>query len=120
MSSNISNAKHGDLIWLGSAMTRDYIKKFCQLPRSLPGHRPTRSASPKDEVSQHFVIFLEKGTQNQKTFVAVEDFDVKVLSPTLGVFWLSSDFFITFDEWHKQVVALEERKKKRKNKGAKK
>lgn len=110
----VAHLKAGDLVWLDAVLDENFVKKFCQTPRKMPGHRAGFSKSAIKGAERHFVILLEKNFSVQKLFKNADDFDVKVLSPILGVFWVPCNYLLTLDEHNQHLLESQEKEKKAK------
>lgn len=118
----VAHSKVGDLLWLDVSLDKDYVQKFCQAPRKMPGDRAlcarSRAGYSKTKshgTERHFVILLEKDFSMQKAFHAVNDFDVKVLSPTVGVFWVPCNYLLTLEEYSQHLLDCKKKKNEKKS-----
>jgi hypothetical protein len=110
----IAHPQIGDLVWLDASLDKGYVQKFCQAPRKMPGYRAGFSRYTLWGTERHFVILLEKDFSLQKISQSVNDFDVKVLSPVLGVFWVPCNYLLTLDEYNQFLLESQEKEKKAK------
>ena len=110
---SIENCKTGDLVWLDARLDREVLNKLCQKPRVMPGDRAGLSPIQHGGARPHCVILLEKDFSIQKVFHTVDDFDVKVLSPVLGTFWIPHSYLLTLEEYYESLKPKNNKKTKK-------